>query len=215
MKPMNHKQCHVQSALSKLVTVVPGITQYNPITPHYYAFNTILMVTRAVSTGIPSNGGHGCRPARRCLPVAVFPTKVLDTVVVDSHIQRIVLATEKTTVTQQVSHRPIKCQSRSRSQRGTEVNRSRHDDSPLLKPIGIQIAMKPSSYATFYGQRHRPMYVETVHQISLFHIESNLDRLGLSSPTHGQRSQQQSGQITLQSVLINKPKFLKATHIQK
>ena len=30
--------------------------------------------------------------------------------------------------------------------------------------------------------------------------------------THGQRSQQQSGQITLQSDLINKPKFLKAAH---
>ena len=28
----------------------------------------------------------------------------------DSRIQRIVLATEETTVTQQVSHRPIKCQ---------------------------------------------------------------------------------------------------------
>ena len=30
------------------------------------------------------------------------------------------------------------------------------------------------------------------------------------SPTHGQRFQKQSGQITPQSVLINKPKFLKA-----
>ena len=39
---------------------------------------------------------------------------------VDLHIQRIVLATEETTVTQQVSHRPTKCQSRSRSQRGTK-----------------------------------------------------------------------------------------------
>ena len=35
---------------------------------------------------------------------------VVVVVVVDSHIQRIVLATEETTVTQQVSHRPIKCQ---------------------------------------------------------------------------------------------------------
>ena len=34
----------------------------------------------------------------------------------------------------------------------------------------------------------------------------------LLSPTHGRHSQQQSGQIALQSVLINKPKFLKATH---
>ena len=29
--------------------------------------------------------------------------------VADSHIQRIVLATDETRVTQQVSHRPIKC----------------------------------------------------------------------------------------------------------
>ena len=45
-------------------------------------------------------------------------------VVVDSHIQRFVLATEKTTVTQQASHTyqmPIP-----RSQRGTKVNGSHH-----------------------------------------------------------------------------------------
>ena len=66
-------------------------------------------------------------------------------VVVDSHIQRIVLATEETTVTQQVSHRPIKRQSRLWSQRGTKVNGSHHGDNPLLRPTGIQIATK--SYA--------------------------------------------------------------------
>ena len=66
-------------------------------------------------------------------------------VVVDSHIQRIILATEETTVTQQVSHRPIKCQSRLWSQRGTKVNGSHHGDNPLLRPTGIQIATK--SYA--------------------------------------------------------------------
>ena len=55
--------------------------------------------------------------------------------------------------------------------------------------------------------------VKTVHQSSLLHTESNLYRLeGLLSPTQGQPSQQQSGQITLQSVLINRPRFLKATH---
>ena len=58
-------------------------------------------------------------------------------VVVDSHIQRIVLATEETTVTQQVSHRPIKCQSRLWSQRGRNVNGSHHGDNPLLRPTGI------------------------------------------------------------------------------
>ena len=45
----------------------------------------------------------------------------------------------------------------------------------------------------------------------ILHIESNLDRLGLLSPTHSQRSQHQSGRIPLQSVLINKPEFFKAT----
>ena len=59
---------------------------------------------------------------------------------------------------------------------------------------------------------HAPTKFETVHQTSLFYIESNPDRLRLLSPTPGQRFQQQSGQITIQSVLINKPKFLKATH---
>ena len=73
------------------------------------------------------------------------PGMVVVVVVVDSHIQRIVLATEETTVTQQVSHRPIKRQSRLWSQRGTKVNGSHHGDNPLLRPTGIQIATK--SYA--------------------------------------------------------------------
>ena len=131
---------------------------------------------------------------------------------VDSHIQRIVLATEETTVTQQVSHRPIKCQSRLWSQRGTKVNGSHHGDNPLLRPTGIQIATK--SYAAL--QAMAPTNIKTVHQTSLLHIESNLDRLGMLSPTHDQRSQQKTGKITLQPVLINKSKFLKATHfVQK
>ena len=66
--------------------------------------------------------------------------------------------------------------------------------------------------AILYKEWHRPIVdVKTVHQTSLLYTESNPDRLGLLSPTHGQRSQQKCVQITLQSVLINKPKFLKAT----
>ena len=61
-------------------------------------------------------------------------------------------------------------------------------------------------------QAMAPTNVETLRQTSVFHIESNPDRLPLLSPTHGQRSQQQSGQIMPQPVLINKPKFLKATY---
>ena len=41
---------------------------------------------------------------------------------------------------------------------------------------------------------------ETVYETSLFHIESNLDRLRLCLPIRNQRSQYQSGQNTLQSV---------------
>ena len=137
---------------------------------------------------------------RACVVVVV--------VVVDSHIQRIVLATEETTVTQQVSHRPIKCQSRLWSQRGTKVNGSHHGDNPLLRPTGIQIATK--SYAAL--QTMAPTNIKTVHQTSLLHIESNFDRLGMLSPTHDQRFQQKKGNITLQPVLINKSNFLKATH---
>ena len=55
-------------------------------------------------------------------------------------IQRIIaLATEETTVTQQVSHRPIKCQSRLWSQRGTK-------EGQRVTSWWIQIATK--GYAT-------------------------------------------------------------------
>ena len=92
-----------------------------------------------------------------------------------------------------------------------EGNGSHHGDNPLLSPTGIQIATK--SYATL--QAMAPTNIKTVHQTSLLHIESNLDRLGLLSPTHDQSSQQQIGQIAIQPVLINKSKFLKATHCTK
>ena len=98
-------------------------------------------------------------------------------VVVDSHIQRIVLATEETTVTQQVSHRSIKCQSRLWSQRGTKVNGSHHGDNSLLRPTGIRIATK--SYAAL--QAMAPTIIKTVHQTSLLHIESDFDRMGMLS----------------------------------
>ena len=150
------------------------------------------------------------RFARLCIVFWVWiPTFcVVVVVVVDSHIQRIVLATEESMVTQQASHKPIKCQSRLWSQRGTEFNGSHHRDNPLLRPTGIQIATK--SYAAL--QAMAPTNIKTVHQTSLLHIESNLDRLGMLSPTHDQRSQQKNGKITLQPVLINTSKFLKATY---
>ena len=68
-----------------------------------------------------------------------------------------------------------------------------HGDNPLLRPIRMQIATK--NYATL--QAMAPTNLKMVHQTSLLHIGSNLDRLVLLLPTHDQRSQQQNGQITL------------------
>ena len=111
-------------------------------------------------------------------------------VVVDSYIQRVLFETEETTVTQQVSHKPVKCQSRSWSQRGTKANGSHNSDNPLLRSTGIQTATK--RYAAL--QAMAPPNAKMVIQTSLLHnIESNLDRLELLSPIHGQRSHQQSG----------------------
>ena len=92
------------------------------------------------------------------------------------------VATEETTVTQQVSHRPIKRQSRLWSQRGTKVNGSHHGDNPLLRPTGIQIATK--SYAAL--QAMAPTNIKTVHQTSLLHsratsIDSECCRLPSTS----------------------------------
>ena len=104
------------------------------------------------------------------------------------------------------------CQSGTWSQRGTKVNGSHHGDNPPLGPTGIQIATK--SYATL--QAMAPTNGKTVHQISLLHIESNLDRLGVLSPTHDQHSQQQIRQITLRPVLTNtSPSFSKPHIVQK
>ena len=128
-----------------------------------------------------------------CLKKNQTAPRLSELLVVDSHIiQRVVLTTtEETTVTQQVSHRPIKCQSCLWSQRGTKVNGSHHGDNPLFRPTGIRIATK--SFATL--QAMASTNIKTVHQASLLHIESSLDRLGLLSPTHDQRSQQQTGKL--------------------
>ena len=83
------------------------------------------------------------------------------------------------------------CQSGTWSQRGTKVNQSHHGDNQLLRPTVIQIATKSMRL-----QAMAPANIKTVCQASLLHIESSLDLLGLLSPTHHQRSQQQSGRIT-------------------
>ena len=119
------------------------------------------------------------------------------------------------TLTDRISTTPINirgCQFGTRSHRGTKVNGSHHHgDNPLLRPIVIQIATKRN--ATL--QPMAPTSIKTIHQTSLLHIESNLDRLGLLSHSHDQRSQQQTGQLTFQLVLINKLGMLKVSATRK
>ena len=77
-------------------------------------------------------------------------------VVTDSQIERVVLATEETTVTQQVSHRPIKFQSRSWSQRGTKVNGLHHVDNRIIDRCFFSEV--PLSYAICtYSTRWSPV----------------------------------------------------------
>ena len=96
----------------------------------------------------------------------------------------LVLATEDTTLTQQVSHRLLKCRSRSWSQRGTKVNGSHHGDNRYSDQQGSKSRQNPcqvqptenignlsrsflaltilsegytkTRYATLYKQWHQP-----------------------------------------------------------
>ena len=67
-------------------------------------------------------------------------------IIADSHIQRIVLATEEAMVTQHVSHRPIKCQSRSWSQRYTKVNGSHMVTTRYSNQQGYKLRQVPAEY---------------------------------------------------------------------
>ena len=68
---------------------------------------------------------------------------VVAVVVVDPHIQRIVLAAEETPVTQRVSRRPIKCQSGAWSQRGTKINGSHHVTTRYSNQQGSKSRQNP------------------------------------------------------------------------
>ena len=86
----------------------------------------------------------------------------------------------------------------------------RDSKSVLLTAISSEGYTK-RSYATLYKQRPRTTTSNRPLHTSLLHIESNLYGLRLLSPTHGQSFQEQSGQITLQSVLVH-PEFFKGIH---
>ena len=125
---------------------------------------------------------------------------VVVAVVVDSHIQRYVLATEETTVTQQVSHRPIKCRSRLWSQRGTKVNGSHQCDNPLYSDQ--QGSKSRQKVMRLYKQWHRPMskrFIKPPYSISrATSIDSECCRLPttsvLSKKTKTSRSNQLCGE---------------------
>ena len=145
---------------------------------HHLTYSSICIVTKCFQDWSTSTFGGD----QETVQITSNGWRARIVVVVDSHIQRIVLATEETTVTQQVSHRPIKRQSRLWSQRGTKVNGSHHGDNPLLRPTGIQIATK--SYAAL--QAMAPTNIKTVHQTSLLHsratsIDSECCRLPTTS----------------------------------
>ena len=136
--------------------------------------------------------------------------------VVDSRIQRIVLATEETTVTQQVSHRPIKCQSRLWSQRDTKVNGSHRGDNPLLRPTGIQIATKKLCGSTSNGTDQYQNGSSNLLPLYREQARSTRNVVAYPRPTFSakktEKLRKNYGKITLQPVLINKSKILKATH---
>ena len=83
---------------------------------------------------------------------------------IDSHIQRIVFETEGTTVTQQVSHRPIK---HYRGHKELRPSTSHNGESPLLKSTGIQFATK-SMLGTTNGEHRKLIGVKST---SLFGYE--------------------------------------------
>ena len=103
------------------------------------------------------------------------------------------------------------CQSGTCSQRGTKVNGSHHGDNPLLRPTGIQIATK--SYATL--QAMVPTNNKMVHQTSFtpYRGQPRSTRIVVAYPRPAFSATNRTN--TFQPVLINKSKFLKATHRTK
>ena len=126
------------------------------------------------------------------------------------------------------------CQSGTWSQRGTKVNGSHRGDNPLLRPTGIQIAIK--SYASL--QAMTPTNNKTVNQIISFtpyREQPRSTRIVVAYPRPAFSATNRTNTFqpvlinnvvaysrpafsatnrtnTFQSVLINNSKFLKATH---
>ena len=89
------------------------------------------------------------------------------------------------------------CQSGTWSQRGTKVNGS-HDIMVTTRYSDQQRFKSRQNLMRLYKRWHRPITKRFIKP-PLLHIESSLDRLGLLSPTHDQRSQQQIGEIRIRA----------------
>ena len=132
-------------------------------------------------------------------------------VVVDSHIQRIVLATEETTVTQPVSHRPINANPACGHK---EVRRSTGHIMVTTRYSDQQGSKSRQNIMRLYKQWHRPIskrFIKLPYSISrATSIDSECCRLLTTKVLSKKRKN--DGKMTLQPVLINKSKILKATH---
>ena len=93
---------------------------------------------------------------------------------VDSHIQRVVLATEETTVTQQVSHRPIECQSRLWLQRGIMLT-TRYSDQ--------QGSKSRQNVIRLYKQKmHRPLSKRFINLLTPYREQPRSTRIVVAYP---------------------------------
>ena len=108
-----------------------------------------------------------------------------------------VLATEETTGTRQVGHRPIKCQSRLWSQRGTKVNGSHHGETRYSNQ---QRSKSRQNVMRLYKQWHRPMlskrFIKPPYSISrATSIDSNCCRLATTSVLSNKADKLRSNQF--------------------
>ena len=115
--------------------------------------------------------------------------------VVDSHIQRVVLATEETTVTQQVSHRHLLSNANPACGH-KEVRRSTGHIMVTTRYSDQQGSKSRQKVMRLYKQWHRAISKRSNI------IESNLDQLGLLPPTHDQRSQQKNGKFVVMELVV-------------
>ena len=169
--------------------------------------NTYIHTYAYIHTYIHTGGEH------KVLRAQVRFVQVFVVVVVDSHIQRIVLATEETTVTQQVSHRPIKRQSRLWSQH-KEVRRSTGHIMVTTRYSDQQGSKSRQKVMRLYKQWHRPISKRFIKPPYSIREQPRSTRNVVAYPRPAFSAKNRKNYAP--TSLINKSKFLKATHfVQK